>query len=43
MVKNIHDSLYFLIAGYEPLFRANTSRILSKAKKKIYSGYMQWS
>lgn len=40
MVKNIHDSLYFLIAGYEPLFRANTSRILSKAKKKKYSGYM---
>ena len=36
MVKNIHDSLYFLIAGYEPLFRASTSRILSKAKKKFW-------
>lgn len=37
MVKNIHDSLYFLIAGYEPLFWAKTRRILSKAKKN--SGY----
>ena len=36
MVKNIHDSLYFLIAGYEPLFRANTSRSWSKAKKKKF-------
>ena len=38
MVKNIHDSLYFLITGYEPLFWANTSTILGKSKKNY--GYM---
>ena len=36
MVKNIHDSLYFLITGYEPLFWANTSTILGKSKNKLW-------